>query len=73
MNEIDQRGHRIIRRPRIFHGLMGCQQDPRVGASHFLSLIRTLYDTYIHTYIHIYIYIYIIISFSYFNFILFFY
>ena len=28
---IDQRGHRIIRSPQIFHGLMGYQPDPRVG------------------------------------------
>ena len=34
MNEIDQCGHRTIRRPRIFYGLTSCQPDPWVGASH---------------------------------------
>ena len=33
VNGIDQRGHQIIRCPRIFRGLIGCQLDPRVGAS----------------------------------------
>ena len=39
MNGIDQRGHRIIQRPRIFHGLTGCQPDPLVGASQCLCQI----------------------------------
>ena len=45
MNAIDQRGHRIIRRPRIFHGLTGCQPDPRVGASQvelFSSMLEVM-------------------------------
>ena len=33
MNGIDQRGYQIIRCPRIFRGLTGCQSDPRVGTS----------------------------------------
>ena len=30
MNGNDQHGHQIIRRPRIFHKLTGCQPEPRV-------------------------------------------
>ena len=37
MNGMDQRGHRIIRRPRIFRELMGCQPNPWVGASQYVS------------------------------------
>ena len=34
MNGIDQHGHQIIRRSRIFHGLTSCQSEPQVRASH---------------------------------------
>ena len=42
MNGIDQCGHRIIRRTRIFRGLMGCQPNPQVGASQKTSLAMTI-------------------------------
>ena len=42
MNEIDQRGHRIIRRSRIFYGLTGCQSDPQVGVSQLVLELRLM-------------------------------